>query len=380
VIPDQDMQALEKFAASTLQEDERSEVIVPVPSLVRRGAVYLISGALLITLVLLYVGQIDSVVTAPGKIVPEGGVIIVQAVEGGVVSAILARPGDRLERGAPILKLDVSESGVNLAELRRKTDFQKSQLDALRHDGAIMEEILRNPRAPLSQRPEATLTSVNSVALVSRFENARMRLDAALTQTTRQTGEQRDISLAEMAVQESLTDLRREAVNLGNQARELEGEIGAAEEKIRIAGNRLLLGSLRMPVSGTIVELKASNPGELLAAGAVVATIVPEAVPLSVDVNVPNKDIGLIKPGTPARVKVDAYPFQQYGTVPARVARVLPNTSKDNTFIVRLTLLDNKLALSGSQAFLFPGLTVQADVLTSKQSLIGLLFSRGGGQ
>ena len=97
--------------------------------------------------------------------------------------------------------------------------------------------------------------------------------------------------------------------------------------------------------------------------------------PLVVKASVPNKDIGFIKVGMAARIKVDAYPFGQFGSVPARVQQIVPVGNEDN-FTMTLKLLQDSIKADEDEIQLFPGLTVQAEVQTRNQSLLELLFSQ----
>lgn len=97
--------------------------------------------------------------------------------------------------------------------------------------------------------------------------------------------------------------------------------------------------------------------------------------PLVVKATVPNKDIGFIKVGMAARIKIDAYPFGQFGSVPARVRQIVPVGNEDN-FTMTLELLQDSIKADEHQIQLFPGLTVQAEVQTKNQRLFELLFNK----
>jgi multidrug efflux pump subunit AcrA (membrane-fusion protein) len=99
-----DQEDLKRFAVLSQQADERSELIVPPPPVIQRGALGLIAGALLITLIVLYFGKTSVVVPATGRIVPEGDIRVVEALEGGVVSRVAVQPGDRLKKGDAFAK------------------------------------------------------------------------------------------------------------------------------------------------------------------------------------------------------------------------------------------------------------------------------------
>ena len=133
-----------------------------------------------------------------------------------------------------------------------------------------------------------------------------------------------------------------------------------------------------MPVAGIVAEMKVTSAGELVTAGQLVATVVPEGVTLLVEAAVPNRDIGFVRPGIEGRIKVDAYPFQQFGTLAARVRSVLPGLGRENNFTVRLELIQKSIGGTDGGANgalpLFPGLAVEAELVTSRQRLIDLIL------
>ena len=92
---------------------------------------------------------------------------------------------------------------------------------------------------------------------------------------------------------------------------------------------------------------------------------------------VPNSDVGFVRAGVEGRIKVDAYPFQQFGTLPARVRTVLPGFGRDNNFTVRLDLLQSTIARKDGDLPLFPGLAVEVELFTARQRLINLVLASG---
>ena len=480
-VSERDNRTLERFAVQSRQASERSELVSPLPPIIARGAAYGISIAVLITLGLLFFGKVHMVVTAKGSIVPESNLIVVQALQAGVVTSILARPGDRLAANTPILKLDVSESGATLAQTARQQGLEQQQIATQRASLAAVRAALASPgqislertegiagnavqaiatlqnagmklqaaRQDLARAPERQKLQLNEIELtrenirlnernhqaeekslaseedllaqkaeqlkryrqlaekklLSAFElggqeekfradsrnvlNMRQRLDQQAIDISNQRlrvadleskkeSEQRErenrLHVCETDYQQAIAALRKEELALISQLREAEARLADVAEKIRLAESRVELSSITSPVAGTLSDLKLNNPGELVAAGMVVANVAPEGAALVIEASVPNKDVGFLRPGLEARVKVEAYPYQQFGVAQARIVNVLPNVGKDSNFRVRLRLLQENL---GEGAWLFPGLNVEADILTRKQRLLKLLFESG---
>ena len=185
---------------------------------------------------------------------------------------------------------------------------------------------------------------------------------------------------AQNAFRQSLALLRQDGENLRSRVRELESGLRATEMRLKTAENQISLTSVTMPVAGLVADLKVSSPGELLTPGQLVATIVPDGVPLVVEAVVPNGDIGFVRVGVDGRIKVDAYPFQQFRTLPARVRTVLPGLGRDNSFTVRLDLLRTTLASTDGDLPFFPGLAVEAELLTTRQRLMDVVLASGRGR
>lgn len=469
--------------------DGSSQIVGEIPTVIQRGVVYLSAFVLLVTAILLYVGKAYVIVNARGRIVPEADVMTVQTLQGGVVRGVLAKTGDRLPAGTTILELDLSESGISVAELQQKLDAQRTQLARLRATAALIRTILADPDAALQATRNTVIATVGKTTeLINGLEDTKAKVDgakaaiagwpgrkaslqreiamtrdnvrinennyasqarllesteAALVQKRtqlegfRRLAERKLVSSLELGSEEerfrtaesgaaearrrveqleldisnqklklaelesrvdseplgreaahrqaqnvfrqNLALLRQDGENLATQSRELESALKSTETRLTLFERQVSLSAVTMPVSGIVAEMKVAHVGELVTVGQMVATVVPDGVPLVVEAAVPNRDVGFVKPGIEGRVKVDAYPFQQFGTLRARVRTVLPGLGGDSHFTVRLELLDATFAAGGTTLPLFPGLAVEAELFTSRQRLIDLMLGSGAG-
>lgn len=474
-ISERELQTLDTFAQRNLQEAEASEMLEAAPPYLQRGGIYLLSGITLVCLSLLYFGQVHSVVTAPGVIVPQGESIPVQLLESGIAAEVLAQPGDRLPAGAPILRIERNRSGLSLAALERQAALQAQQFAALRADSAALAGILAAPEATL-RRSVPRLQTSQGLQLVSSLRAAYLELQRsrdvdARQSETRQAHARQEIELArqrlalmeenrtsaaerlrqaevelqefrrladegyfssqEMRAEEerfrqqqerldamdldisnerlrisdlesrraaetldseqrrgqtrlnydqNLAQFRQGTQNLQAEMRRLAAELQNTRDEILVMREQMRTVTVTMPVAGTIAEMHVANAGELVSTGQVVAVVVPEGMPLVIRASVPNKDIGFVAEALPARIKVDAFPFEQFGTVPGRVARVFPNTGQSQNFTILVELLEEHIRVGDQAHALFPGLAVKVEVLTQKQRLYTLLLSGGEGK
>ena len=326
-----DYQNLEAFAERSRRADEQTALVGGMPHAIERAVLYLVVAMLVVTLAVLYAGRVQTVVETRGTIVPQGNAVPLQAGQSGVVTEVLASPGDHLEAGKAVLRIDASRQPAGQLQV----DIGKARLQ-------------------LAELGVALRTLENDARVETSTDRAQY--------------------------DDAIANLLREYDTAIVKVREIEAKIAQAGRQVSSGGGKAGLVTLTMPVTGTIAEITVRKAGEVVTAGTAVATIVPDGVPLMVETRATNKDIGSVRPGVTARIKVDAYPFQQFGTARAQVTKVLPSAGTDGSFVVQLELLDQALTVAGSQHRLFPGLTVQADLVTGRQRLIDVLLNgRGGG-
>ena len=80
--------------------------------------------------------------------------------------------------------------------------------------------------------------------------------------------------------------------------------------------------SLTSPIDGTVYGLSVTTIGQVVGAGDELMRIVPEGAALEIECYLANKDVGFVKPGQKAVVKIESFPFTRYGALPATVERV----------------------------------------------------------
>ncbi|HEV2765675.1 MAG TPA: HlyD family efflux transporter periplasmic adaptor subunit, partial [Pyrinomonadaceae bacterium] len=93
---------------------------------------------------------------------------------------------------------------------------------------------------------------------------------------------------------------------------------------------------------------------------------------------VPNKDIALVEPGLPVKLKLDAFPFQDYGTLEGRVTYVSPDAQQDDelgsVYRVHIAPAQTHVSARGKDITLRPGLNATADIITERKSVLSLLL------
>jgi HlyD family secretion protein len=177
----------------------------------------------------------------------------------------------------------------------------------------------------------------------------------------------------EMAVLASQRQLKESQT----QMLQLQSEIAATRSQIRLLQLQLQQTALKIPVSGTIFELPVENPGMVLQPGQMVATIAPKGAPLILRAQIDSSQSGFLKVGLPVKIKLDAFPFQEYGIISGKVRWISPNSRQVQTALASQEVFDVEVELSqtfvqagGKQVRLTPGQTATAEVIIRQKRII----------
>ena len=156
-----------------------------------------------------------------------------------------------------------------------------------------------------------------------------------------------------------------------NHIARLQSEITAAELSLQHT-------TITAPVGGQVTTLEVRSAGTVLQAGQTIATIAPAGSRLVVEAHVPNKDIAFIEKGLPAKLKFDAFPFQDYGVVDGTVTDVSPDAQFDKEvgsfYKVMIAPKQTEIVAEGKSIPLRPGLALTAEIVTERKSILSLML------
>jgi hemolysin D len=318
-----------------------------------------------------WVGRIDIVATAPGKIVATGGTKLIQPFETGIIKAIHVRDGQRVKAGDRLIELDPTTAESERTHLQ--SDLLAARLDVARLNAALGD--LSDPLAkfmppPNAEGPLIELQRQLLLSLVAEQRSKLASLDRQLAQkeaervtiaatieklkTTIPYIEQRvDIrkSLADKELGSKLTyleniqQLNEARYELAVQRRRYEeataaiatviearvqagaeyrrtraSELAEAERKsiglredLIKAEQRARLMTLSAPVDGVVQQLAVHTIGGVVTPAQQLLAIVPVDAHLEIEANVSNRDIGFVAEGAKAQIKIDTFSFTRYG-------------------------------------------------------------------
>jgi multidrug resistance efflux pump len=308
--------------------------------------------------------------------VEEVRVVLGQEVARGDILAILDVESLRLERG---------EAEQQIASLTRDIEALEQEIAALEavrvaasaaRDREIAEA--RAEHGGLAQQAQlATRTAertdllqTRGVAPASDVDQARSlaqqssaRLAAHAQRIERLASEKKRADLEQLA---QIQRLQREVA-------QRQGQIERARLLVARIEHDVDLRHVRAPVAGRIGEIATLAKGTMVAAGERVATVVPPGQLGVVALFAPGDAVGRIRPGQRARLRLDGYPWTQYGGLAAVVASV-GNEVRDGLVRVELRLADGPRTAIPMQH----GLTGTLDIEVETVSPLALILRYAG--
>lgn len=139
--------------------------------------------------------------------------------------------------------------------------------------------------------------------------------------------------------------------------------------------------TLRAPIDGIVQQLAVTTVGGVVTQAQPLLAVVPEGSPIEVEAQVLNKDIGQLRPGQRAIVKVETYDFTRYGHIEGEVQWVGTDAVTDQKLgpvfpvRVRLAARETPNSVGGQRGLLVPGMSVTADIKVAERRMIEYFLS-----
>ena len=161
---------------------------------------------------------------------------------------------------------------------------------------------------------------------------------------------------------------------------DLERELDSIKQQILKAKRSAALTELRAPCDAIVHEVSAVQEGAAVQEAEALITLVPQGEELVAMVNVSPRDIGKLKQGNSARIKLESYPFQRYGTLAGNIIFISGDAiqtqeksqgkSQEQSFYRAQLKVSGKLNSNAGTYQLVPGMRVTAEIKVGKRKLI----------
>jgi HlyD family secretion protein len=398
--------------------------------LLERRPPRLVHGAALL-LVLLIVSAVawaaltraDLIVRAPGRIRPVSSPKkvfnpsrgeVLSASVGGRVRAVHFHEGDQVRQGNVLIELDTERLDNEIGRVGRKIQVAEDELQQLAGlaqsserlaeagrakieaeiakaveevrqaknrqtaDVRLLERQVRDGEAEETQLRRLVaggaaaaldLVRVSSqvAELRTKLEKARLRVDDGQVEVLRRN----------LAVAEKDAAVKREEFAMKRGLKE--GEKAAAKTELANLEIERRHATLRAPTDG-VVTFGDVKVGDILEAGKAVVGIA-EQKGFRFEASVSSEDVARLQIGMAARIKLDAYNYQQYGTLAGKVCFIAPDSAASESdqqplYTVRIEVEGNEIGRGSLRGPVKLGMAGQVEIVTDQESLLWLLVKQ----
>jgi hemolysin D len=355
-------------------------------------------------------GHTDIVVNAQGKIIPNGRTKTVGALEVARVQALHVTDGQAVRAGEVLIALDPRLSDTE--QDKAQGEFLAATLQRERATALLTAlDSGQPPNLPTLAELDPDRLQMTRQHLQDQWRDytARMaRLDGEIrrygqelplvAQRARDYAElaqTRDVSRhawmekeqARLDLEGQIADLRRQKTALTAELRksaqdtraEAARQAAAAQQDVRKGRVRGDLLQLTAPVDGTVQQLAVHTVGGVVSPAQPLMQIVPKQTHVEMEAFIANRDVGFVREGQSAQVKIDAFDYTKYGTLDATVAHVsrdaIPDEKRGPIYAVKLVLQRPVLRVQGQEQPITAGMSGSVEIKTGSRRLIEYVLS-----
>ncbi len=368
---------------------------------------FLLLAALATAAVFLATARYSRTETVAGAIVVDRGVAAVIPSRAGTVTDLPAREGQRVAAGAILARIRAEEdlSGGSSAP-SKVIDSLRAQDGRLASQSGLILSAAAADRARLAAQAAGLAAELASIDQQIGEQQRLVRLaenEVLAAQTVAERGflSRRDLEGRQSTLigrRQQLAQLSQSRASrasaLAEAQRAIAQSIAAAEAQAAgVESSRAALAqqlaqaeaaqgyALTAPVGGTVTTLT-GRLGQAAVPGQPLMAIIPAGSQLRAELQVPTSAAGFLAPGQKVRLSIDAFPYQRFGTVGARIATVasvpvakaLPGGGSAPVYLVTADLDRPSVAAFGRLQPLVPGMTLSGRIVTRRQSLFEWLF------
>jgi adhesin transport system membrane fusion protein len=403
---------------------------------VKRASLFMlwtIAAFFIVMFVWIAVAEVDTVTRADGRVIPSAKLQVIQNLEGGIVAEILVKQGQVVQAGDSLVALSSLQHegdmksryqqllglearaarlvalangrqpqfpksvvdtapdlmAVEMATFLSKTLEQESQLAVLSAqmdqkarelDEAQIALVSTRKSLEMAREERSTVARLVERGLEPRLELLRIersfaeqegRADISVVTIERLRSANTELSARKDTL---VRQLRTEALSELNRTM---AELAAIKEGMPALADKVARTHIKSPMNGIVNRVFVNTVGGIVRPGDPIVDVVPSDDQLVVEALVSPKDIGFVKIGQPARVKVTAYDYSIFGAMDGIVksisADAVPNEKGEAFFQVRIETNTRAIESIDKKLPIMPGMQAQIDIITGKKTILKYL-------
>ena len=382
------------FGMRTVEDDERQA---------SRLLVWTTAFTLLVALVWAGVSSLDEITRGQGKVIPSSREQVIQSLDSGVLSEMLVREGDMVEKDQVLLQMDDARSGAGYREANEK------YLSLLALSARLRAEAYDTPLVfPPELKDDDQLVKQETQAYRARklaLSESLQALDASLAAITREvtltaplvkSGVMSEVELLRLKRQQAdLMGQRAERKNryitdANNELTRVSSELSQTKESASAREDAFLHTTIKSPMKGVVKNVQVTTIGGVIQAGQPILEIVPTEDEMMVEAYVKPSEVAFLKVGQKAVVKLSAYDFNKYGGLDGELEHLSPDTLKDERqqrrpganpadmeegyYRILVRIKDTNLVRNGKKMLPTPGMTATVEIRTGQKTVLEYLF------
>lgn len=356
---------------------------------------YLMAVVVVAAIVWAALSRVDEITRADARVIPDGREQVIASLEGGILRELYVREGVQVQEGQELAQID-------------PTRFESQQNEAQGKRLAIRGTIARLT-AEATGRELKFPDEVSAVpAIVEGETDAFTARKRALDEALRTNARNVELLMKELGVSEAMSAkglmsevevmrLRRQVNDLQLQSRErinkfrqdastdlvrVQTELAQIDEQVAGRADVLRRTVLTSPVRGLVKNIRTNTIGGVVTAGAPMMEIVPIGSRVLIEARVKPRDIGFVRVGQKAEVKLAAYDYTTYGGLQGKIEYISPDAlgdpdraSADATYYRVMVRTDRStLKEKGKPLPVLPGMTGSLEVRTGERSVLSFIL------
>jgi len=348
--------------------------------------------------------ELEEVTRGQGRVVPSSKEQVIQSLDPGILTELLVREGDVVEKGQLLLRIDPTRAEAMYRELEAKAVALAATAARLRAEayGGKLEfpdkvrahpEVLRRETDVYKARVRAleeSLAGLNrGIALLDR--------EISITEPMVGRGLVSEVELLRLKRQRN--DLALQAADRRNKfsadaaadLTKVESELAQTNETLIARAETFARTEIRAPMKGTVKSIKINTIGGVVQAGQDIMLIVPTEDTLVIEAYVRPADVAFLHPGQKAIVKISAYDYAIYGGLDGVVEHISPDTLRDErrggapatdvpneeSSFYRVLVRTSQTSLrtpAGQELPIIPGMTASVEMLSGTKTVMQYLL------
>ncbi|PUE59422.1 hypothetical protein B9Z44_07480 [Limnohabitans curvus] len=390
----QDDKKIAGFGVRTVEDDEREA---------SRLLVWVTAGTLFFGLIWAGFFSLDEITRGQGKIIPSSREQVIQSLDSGVLSEMLVREGDVVEKDQVLLQMDDTRSGAGYREANEK------YLSLLAIAARLRAEANNTTLAfPPELKAEPQLITQETQAYKARKQaltESLQAVDASLAAITREItlteplvkgGVMSEVELLRLKRQQAeLMGQRAERKNryltdANNELTRVSSDLSQTKENASAREDAYLHTTIKSPMKGVVKNVQVTTVGGVIQAGQPILEIVPTEDEMMVEAYVKPAEVAFLKVGQKAVVKLTSYDFNKYGGLDGELEHLSPDTMKDERqqrkpgatpadmdegfYRILVRIKDPNLVRKGLKIAPTPGMTASVEIRTGQKTVLEYLF------